>query len=93
MRKLKIIEHISLDGVIQHSSDDGDFPYGDWTAPYRTPAGRDATNLAASERLASAVLASAALGRARSAPAPCWWSLYHSTPRPSTVNSLAPGHR
>ena len=42
MRKLKIIEHISLDGVIQHSSDDGDFPYGDWTAPYRTPAGRDA---------------------------------------------------
>jgi hypothetical protein len=23
MRKLKIIEHISLDGVIQHSADDG----------------------------------------------------------------------
>ena len=42
MRKLKIIEHISLDGVIQHSADDGDFPYSDWTAPYRTPAGRDA---------------------------------------------------
>ena len=42
MRKLKIFEHISLDGVIQHSADDGDFPYGDWTAPYRTPAGRDA---------------------------------------------------
>ena len=42
MRKLKLIEHISLDGVIQVSSDDGDFPYGDWTAPYRTPAGRDA---------------------------------------------------
>jgi dihydrofolate reductase len=42
MRKLKIIEHISLDGVIQHSNDDGDFPYGDWTAPYRSPAGRDA---------------------------------------------------
>ena len=42
MRKLKIIEHISLDGVIQHSADDNDFPYGDWTAPYRTPAGRDA---------------------------------------------------
>ena len=42
MRKLKIIEHISLDGVIQHSDDDGDFPYSDWTAPYRTPAGRDA---------------------------------------------------
>jgi dihydrofolate reductase len=36
------MEHISLDGVIQHSADDGDFPYSDWTAPYRTPAGRDA---------------------------------------------------
>jgi dihydrofolate reductase len=42
MRKLKIIEHISLDGVIQVSDEDGDFPHGDWTAPYRTPAGRDA---------------------------------------------------
>ena len=41
MRKLKIIEHISLDGVIQSSGEDG-FPYADWTAPYRTPAGRDA---------------------------------------------------
>jgi dihydrofolate reductase len=42
MRTLKIIEHISLDGVIQHSVDDDDFPCSDWTAPYRTPAGRDA---------------------------------------------------
>ena len=41
MRGLKIIEHISLDGVIQVSGEDG-VPYGDWTAPYRTPAGRDA---------------------------------------------------
>src|SRR5437588_9270640 len=41
MRKLKIIEHISLDGVIQHSADNGDFPYSDWTAPYRTTAGRE----------------------------------------------------
>ena len=40
MRKLKIFEHISLDGVIQSSGED-DFPYSDWTAPYRTPAGRD----------------------------------------------------
>lgn len=40
MRKLKIMEHISLDGVIQPSGEDG-FPYADWTAPYRTPAGRD----------------------------------------------------
>lgn len=50
MRKLKIIEHISLDGVIQHSADDGDFPYSDWTAPYRTPAGRDAVLTAYGER-------------------------------------------
>ena len=41
MRKLKIIEHISLDGVMQSSGEDG-FPYVDWTAPYRSPAGRDA---------------------------------------------------
>ena len=40
MRKLKVIEHISLDGVIQTSGED-EFPYSDWTAPYRTPAGRD----------------------------------------------------
>jgi dihydrofolate reductase len=41
MRKLKIIEHMSLDGVIQTSGGQGDsdFPYGDWTAPYRSPAG------------------------------------------------------
>ena len=42
MRKLSIMEHISLDGVIQHSADDDDFPYSDWSAPYRTPAGREA---------------------------------------------------
>ncbi|SEU22476.1 dihydrofolate reductase family protein [Variovorax sp. OV084] len=40
MRKLKIMEHVSLDGVIQSSGED-DFPYADWTAPYRTPEGRD----------------------------------------------------
>jgi len=41
MRKLKIMEHISLDGVIEVGipGDGGDFPYGDWTAPYRTPEG------------------------------------------------------
>jgi dihydrofolate reductase len=42
MRKLKIIEHISLDGVIQLPPDGDDFPYSNWTAPYRTPAGLDA---------------------------------------------------
>jgi dihydrofolate reductase len=40
MRTLKIIEHMSLDGVVQSSGEDG-FPYVDWTVPYRTPAGRD----------------------------------------------------
>jgi hypothetical protein len=42
MRKIRIMEHISLDGVIQQSADENDFPYGAWAAPYRTPAGRDA---------------------------------------------------
>ncbi|WP_433974975.1 dihydrofolate reductase family protein [Tunturiibacter lichenicola] len=42
MRKLRIMEHISLDGVVQQSADENGFPYSDWTAPYRTPAGRDA---------------------------------------------------
>ena len=42
MRTLTILEHISLDGVVQHSDDDDGFPYPDWTAPYRTPEGRDA---------------------------------------------------
>jgi dihydrofolate reductase len=41
MRRLRIFEHISLDGVIQQSADENDFPYSDWSAPYRTPAGRD----------------------------------------------------
>jgi dihydrofolate reductase len=41
MRKLRIFENISLDGVIQHSADDNGFAYSDWTGPYRTPEGRD----------------------------------------------------
>jgi len=49
MRRLTIIEHISLDGVIQSSGEDG-FPYAEWTAPYRTPAGRDALLAAHGER-------------------------------------------
>ncbi len=36
MRKIRIFEHISLDGVIEH--EDG-YAYGAWTAPYRSPAG------------------------------------------------------
>jgi dihydrofolate reductase len=41
MRKLKIFEHISLDGVIQAPggpNEDGNYPYGGWTLPYRDPA-------------------------------------------------------
>jgi dihydrofolate reductase len=49
MRTLKIIEHISLDGVIQSSGED-DFPYSNWTVPYRTPAGRDAILAAHGEK-------------------------------------------
>ena len=41
MRKLRIFEHISLDGVIQASADENNFPYSNWSAPYRTQAGRD----------------------------------------------------
>jgi dihydrofolate reductase len=41
MKKLRIFEHISLDGVIQASADENNFPYSDWSAPYRTPAGRE----------------------------------------------------
>jgi dihydrofolate reductase len=52
MRRLKIIEHISLDGIIQvrGSGEDADYPYGDWTAPYRSPAGREAVLAAQGER-------------------------------------------
>jgi dihydrofolate reductase len=39
MRKIRIFEHISLDGVIEH--DDG-YAYGAWTTPYRSPAGLQA---------------------------------------------------
>lgn len=45
MRKLRIIEHITLDGVIQAPggpNEDGDYPYGGWSAPYRDPAAGEA---------------------------------------------------
>lgn len=38
MRTIKIMEHISLDGLIQPVGDD-DYANGGWTAPYRSPAG------------------------------------------------------
>ncbi|HEY4417708.1 MAG TPA: dihydrofolate reductase family protein [Verrucomicrobiae bacterium] len=38
MRKIKIMEHVSLDGVIAPPGD-SNFAQGGWSAPYRTPAG------------------------------------------------------
>jgi dihydrofolate reductase len=38
MRKIRILEHVSLDGVMQHDDEEG-FAHGNWTLPYRTPAG------------------------------------------------------
>jgi len=40
MRKIRIFEHISLDGVIQapgEPGEDGDYPYGGWTVPHADP--------------------------------------------------------
>ena len=47
MRKIRIIEHISLDGVIQapggpDEDRDGDYVHGGWMAPYRSAAGGEA---------------------------------------------------
>jgi dihydrofolate reductase len=45
MRKIRIIEHISLDGVIQSPggrNEDGDYAHGGWTVPYRSPTGGEA---------------------------------------------------
>jgi len=36
MRKIRIVEHFSLDGVIEH---DKPYEYGPWTVPHRSPAG------------------------------------------------------
>src|SRR5271169_6833700 len=45
MRKIKIMEHITLDGVIQAPGgpdEDGDYPYGGWAAPHDAPEGGQA---------------------------------------------------
>ena len=47
MRKIRIIEHISLDGVIQAPGGPGEdtdsgFQYGGWSAPHDDPAGGEA---------------------------------------------------
>jgi dihydrofolate reductase len=49
MRTIKLFEHISLDGLIQTSGEDDDLPYGEWTTPYRTLAGREAVTAAQGE--------------------------------------------
>jgi dihydrofolate reductase len=44
MRKIRICEHISMDGVISPGgpNEDSEFARGGWSAPYRTPAGAQA---------------------------------------------------
>ena len=45
MRKIRIIEHISLDGVIQAPGgrdEDGDYAHGGWTVPFRSATGGEA---------------------------------------------------
>jgi len=44
MRRIRIFEHTSLDGVIAPAAggEDSDFAKGGWSAPYRTAAGADA---------------------------------------------------
>jgi dihydrofolate reductase len=44
MRKLRIFEHISLDGVIEPGgpNENSDFAKGAWSVPFRTPAGAEA---------------------------------------------------
>ena len=44
MRKIRISEHISLDGVIQPGgpNENSEYSHGGWTAPYRTPEGAGA---------------------------------------------------
>ena len=44
MRKIRIFEHISLDGVIQPGgpNENSEYAHGGWTAPYRSAAGAEA---------------------------------------------------
>jgi dihydrofolate reductase len=81
MRKLKLIEHISLDGVIQHSADGDGFPYSDWTAPYRTPEGRDAMLAAYGEGF------DLLLGRRTYDAWSGWWPKAPSSPMADALNA------
>jgi len=81
MRKLKITEHISLDGVIQVSKCDDDFPYGDWTAPYRTPAGAEEVLAAYGESF------DLLLGRRTYDAWSGWWPQAPSSPMADRLNA------
>ncbi len=53
MRKITIIEHMSLDGIIQAPGgpgEDGDYPHGGWAAPHDDPATGEAIDAAHGER-------------------------------------------
>jgi len=52
MRKIRIFEHTSLDGVISPGgrNEDSDYAHGGWTAKYRTPAGAELVAEAQGER-------------------------------------------
>jgi dihydrofolate reductase len=41
MRTIRIMAHVTLDGVIQHENSE-DFRYGNWSGPYLSPAGLEA---------------------------------------------------
>lgn len=54
MRTIRIIEHMSLDGVIQAPGgpgEDGDYKHGGWIVPFRDPALGEAINAAHGKRL------------------------------------------
>jgi dihydrofolate reductase len=55
MRKITILEHVSLDGIIQapggpEEDRDGGFAYGGWSAPHDDPAGGEEIEAAHGER-------------------------------------------
>lgn len=39
MRRIRVFAHVSLDGMISTGNEESDSSHGDWTAPYRSPAG------------------------------------------------------
>jgi hypothetical protein len=73
MRTIRIIEHISLDGVIQapgNPNEDGDYPYGGWAAPFQDPAAGQAIVAAQGEQfdlllVAEPTISSPPIGHAR----------------------------